>query len=108
MPWRPLDKGEPDLPRPLFRSLEAVAAEFGMSGTDHLALVFGGWDEVVGPAIAAHAEPISLNDGVLVVSVDHPSWVTQLRMLSPKIIAALDQRAGTAVANEIVFRVARS
>lgn len=108
MPWRPLNQSEPDLPRSISRSLAAVAADMGMSGTDHLATVFGGWEDVVGAAIAAHAQPISLSDGVLSVSVDHPSWVTQLRMLSPKILSALEERAGTTVATEIVFKVSRS
>jgi predicted nucleic acid-binding Zn ribbon protein len=51
--------------------------------------VFGRWEELVGPAIAAHAHPVSLSHGVLVIGTDQPGWATQLRFLGPDLLQRL-------------------
>jgi predicted nucleic acid-binding Zn ribbon protein len=51
--------------------------------------VFARWDEAVGAEVAAHAQPAALRDGCLVVTVDHPTWATQLRFLEADLLAKL-------------------
>ena len=67
--------------------------------------VFGLWAEAVGPSVAAHAEPISLDDGCLVVAVDQPAWATQLRYLEPQVRARLTEALGAEVVTSIEVRV---
>jgi predicted nucleic acid-binding Zn ribbon protein len=68
-------------------------------------LVFSHWEEAVGPAIADHATPLSLRDGVLVVGVGEPAWATQLRFLERQILDRLRDAAGADVATRIEVRV---
>ena len=73
-------------PRPVRDSLEGLARRLGAPTASALGAVFSRWEEAVGPTIAAHARPVSLTDGVLVVAVDQPGWATQLRYLSTDLL----------------------
>ena len=46
------------------------------------ATVFGAWERVVGPDIAAHSRPVKLEDGELTVEAESTAWATQLRLLA--------------------------
>jgi predicted nucleic acid-binding Zn ribbon protein len=85
-------------PIPLSSSLDDVVREVGG--------LFGRWDEVVGAQIAAHARPVRLDDGVLVVEVDEPAWATQMTMLSATVRERLDAVVGVSV-DRLEVRVAR-
>ena len=86
-------------------SLDRISRSLGGSAPDVLSTVFAHWEEVVGPAIADHANPLSLRDGVLVVSVPEPAWATQLRFLERRILERLREAAGQDVAARIEVRV---
>jgi predicted nucleic acid-binding Zn ribbon protein len=45
-------------------------------------LVFARWEELVGAELAAHSQPMRLQDSTLVVGADHPAWATRARMES--------------------------
>jgi predicted nucleic acid-binding Zn ribbon protein len=92
-------------PRPVSDGLEQLARRLGAPSAASLGAVFAHWEETVGEAIAAHARPVSLNDGVLVVAVDEPGWATQLRYLSTDLIRRLSDVAGDGVVGRIEVRV---
>jgi predicted nucleic acid-binding Zn ribbon protein len=92
-------------PRPVRDSLEHLARRLGAPTASALGAVFSQWDEAVGPSIAAHARPVSLADGVLVVVVDQPGWATQLRYLSADLLRRLADVAGEGVVGRIDIRV---
>ncbi len=48
------------------------------------------WVNMVGPAIARHAQPRTLRGGRLLVIVDSPAWMQQLSLLKPDIIGKLN------------------
>lgn len=48
--------------------------------------LFSRWPEIVGIKIARHARPLIWRGDVLVVAVDHPTWITELRMMEPEIL----------------------
>ena len=66
------------------------------------------WDEVVGAGVAAHARPVGVDDGRLLVVVDHPGWATQLRFLTTTILQRLATVAGADVVRSIDVRVRSS
>lgn len=70
---------------------------------DHLAVhaVTGRWDEIAGPAVAAHSHVESFTDGVLTVRCDSTAWATQLRMLVPQLLARLSDEAGAGVVRRV-------
>jgi predicted nucleic acid-binding Zn ribbon protein len=92
-------------PRPVKDSLEHLARRLGAPTATSLGAVFSRWEEAVGPTVAAHARPVSLSDGVLVVAVDQPGWATQLRYLADDLLARLGEVAGEGVVGRIDIRV---
>lgn len=76
-------------------------------GSATLEVIFARWEEVVGTAVAAHCRPVRLRDGVLVVSVDHPTWATQLRFLTPQLTEKVHELTGADTVSTLEIRVAR-
>jgi predicted nucleic acid-binding Zn ribbon protein len=105
-PERPeLSSGDEREPLALRDSIDAVVRSMRGTGARSLAGVFGGWDEAVGAQVAAHARPVSLVDGCLVVEVDHPGWATQLRFLETDVLQQLREVAGADEVRRIEVRV---
>jgi predicted nucleic acid-binding Zn ribbon protein len=105
--WRPLgpSRSEAD-PRRLSESLDRVIKGWGSPSSGVVASVFSGWEDLVGPDIAAHATPVSLRDGRLVLMVDQPAWAAQLRFMTSDLIARLDQVVGSEKITDVHIRVA--
>lgn len=61
----------------------------GLEGAVELAEVQAHWVDVAGEAVAAHAWPTALRQGVLTVAVDHYAWAAQLRLLSSHLLDGL-------------------
>lgn len=59
------------------------------------------WPEIAGEELAAHAEPVRLHGGVLVVRVRSGAWAEQLRYLTPRLL----ERAQEIIGAERVRRV---
>jgi predicted nucleic acid-binding Zn ribbon protein len=93
-------------PRPVSASLGRIAASLGAPRPDVLHAVFSRWSEVVGGDVAAHARPVSLRDGLLVVMVDHPAWATQLGYLRGDLLRRLEEATGPGEVREVEVKVA--
>jgi hypothetical protein len=52
------------------------------------------WNEVVGPAIARKAQPLALENDVLVVAVMGDSWISALESQAAGIVSRLPARLG--------------
>ncbi len=63
------------------------------------------WSDVVGDAVANHARPRRLTDGVLTVEVDDPAWATQLKFLREQICSKLNERLGRQEVDRVDLRV---
>jgi predicted nucleic acid-binding Zn ribbon protein len=87
-------------------SLNAVAAGLGAPSSDVLSSVFGHWEALVGPEIAAHAVPTSLRDGVLVLVVDQAGWAAQLRYLTADLQRRICASTGCDAVTDVRIRVA--
>lgn len=109
MTWRPLpppgapDEGRP--PRPLGDSLDVVARDLGVPRAQALGQLFARWHELVGPAVATHARPVSLVRGALTVAVDEPAWAAQIGWLEVDLLRCFDESVGTGVVTSLVVRV---
>ncbi len=81
-------------------ALGEVASHLGAGRADVVGAVFGRWDEIVGPAVAAHVSPVRVDGVTLIVSADHPAWATQIRHLAPDILTRLTEVCGVEKALE--------
>ncbi|MGH9066664.1 MAG: DciA family protein [Acidimicrobiales bacterium] len=106
MPWRPLpSRGSEDQPRRLNESLDRLSRGLGAPPARAVGIVFSGWTDLVGPTLAAHAWPVSLTGGVLVVAVDHPSLATEVRWLAPQLLTRLGELTGDGSVSSVEIRV---
>ena len=83
-------------PRPLALALAEANREAAPATL--LARVQGYWSEVVGPAVAAEASPVSERDGTLTISCRSAGWAHELELLAPDLLerlnAALEPSSG--------------
>jgi predicted nucleic acid-binding Zn ribbon protein len=66
--------------------------------------VFGKWQEIVGPQLAAHTTPDSFDDGELVIEADSPAWATQVRLLTPQLLKRLAEELGADTVSKVRVR----
>ena len=77
---------------PLQAGLSAVLGEEQLQQLADVGRIRRRWPQVVGPMLAQHTEPLSIERGGLLVAVDHPAMAQQLRFLQQEIIRACLQR----------------
>jgi len=87
------------------RSLDRVVRGLGGTPAEVVGTLFGRWEEIVGPQIAAHARPVAVREGVLVVTVDDPAWATQVRFLEAEMLRRLVEVTGGGEITSIEVRV---
>ncbi len=63
------------------------------------------WEEVVGVAIAKHAQPKYFQRDTLVIAVDHSTWLRELTHLKPQLLSKLRGRFGDDAPRDLVFRI---
>jgi predicted nucleic acid-binding Zn ribbon protein len=104
--WRGLRPSAADCdPRPISDLLDAVTGGLGAPRAQVLSAVFAHWTRLVGPEIAAHAQPRSLRQGVLVVGADQPAWATQLRYLASDLLTRIRAETATEEISQIRITV---
>jgi predicted nucleic acid-binding Zn ribbon protein len=92
-------------PTPLSDALAEVGSELGLPEPGALAALASRWEDVVGPAVAAHARLGALRDGVLTVVVDGAPWATQLRYSEGDVVRAAGETVGRGVVRTLRVRV---
>jgi predicted nucleic acid-binding Zn ribbon protein len=103
-----MGKQDPPEPKSLKASLDRVARTLGGPDAGSLSGVFGHWADIVGPQLAAHARPLSLSSGVLVVAVSEPAWATQLTYLESELVGRFREVLGEGVVQRVEVRVRRN
>ena len=84
--------------------LARLIAARGWTETVAIGGVLGRWDQIVGPDVAQHCQPISFEDGVLTVGADSSAWATQVRLLTPNLLGLLAREVGEGTVTRIVVR----
>lgn len=92
---------DPRDPQPFGAILERLVKARGWQRPAAEATVFGAWERVVGPDIAAHSRPVKLEGGELTVEAESTAWATQLRLLAGTLLA----RIAAAVGHNVVLRL---
>jgi predicted nucleic acid-binding Zn ribbon protein len=103
-----MGKHDPPEPKSIKASLDRVARSLGGPDAGSLSGLFGRWAEIVGPQLAAHARPLSLSSGVLVVAVTEPGWATQLTYLESELLGRFRDALGEGVVERVEVRLRRN
>jgi len=88
-------------PRPVGEALAQLVQRQGWSQRLVTATLWARWDEVVGPDLARHCQPVRVAGGILVVRARSAVWATQLRYLVPGLLANLTEVLGEPVVRDI-------
>jgi predicted nucleic acid-binding Zn ribbon protein len=91
-------------PQTLDASLGRLVVERGWETDAKVGGVMGRWAAVVGPDLAAHCEPVSFEDGELVVAASSTAWATQLRLLAPSLVRRLCEEAGEDLVTQVTVQ----
>lgn len=81
--------------------LSGATGRLGIPSPEATGRVWSAWKDIVGPAVAAHAEPTSLRDGVLRVRADSPAWATEIGYLAEDIRSRANAVTGRALVAEV-------
>ena len=91
-------------PQPLSAALDGLLADQGWQTQAAVGSVFGRWDQLVGPDVAAHTRPERFSDGELVVIADSAAWATQVRLLTSVVLRRLNTELGHGTVTRVVVR----
>ena len=59
---------------------------------DRYSSLFSGWRQIAGVDIAAHSAVKDLQNGALLIEVDHPGWVQMIRLKERSILMSIQKR----------------
>ena len=101
---RPQGRARRDDPQPLSTALDELLGEQGWRLSAAVGSVFGRWDQLVGPDVAAHTRPDRFAEGELVVIADSAAWATQVRLLAATLVRRLNTDLGHGTVTRVVVR----
>jgi predicted nucleic acid-binding Zn ribbon protein len=85
-------------PQQVGQAIAKVLSRIGASPSPQtMELVFTRWAELAGTELAAHSQPMRLQNSTLIVGADHPAWATRARMESEQILANARQLGDTTI-----------
>lgn len=82
-------------PRPASEAFRVVRES--VAPQTPLGLAQARWEEIVGPAIAAAAEPVAERRGELVVRCESAVWAQELDLMAPTILTRLNAELGAPI-----------
>ncbi len=73
--------------------LRQYLEEKGWTMQDPGSAVFLRWSEIAGEELAAHSQPVEIEEGTLIVDADHPGWAQMLSLRKTEILRSIKKAA---------------
>jgi predicted nucleic acid-binding Zn ribbon protein len=93
-----------DDPQRLTTAISGLLDEQGWRLAAAAGSMFGRWDEIVGPELAAHTKPDGFADGELTITADSTAWATQVRLLAGTLVRRLNTELGDGAVQRVNVR----
>lgn len=90
---------------PVGEALQRVARAIGMEGPLQAIEILRVWPRAVGRPIAAHARPVRLRGGRLLVHVTDSAWLHQLSLMRREIVRTVNEHLGVPAVRELTLRI---
>jgi predicted nucleic acid-binding Zn ribbon protein len=104
---RPRDRKK-DKPRPIGDALSSYLEKSGLARRVEQAAVIPEWPSLVGAQIAQVTEPLSIaRDGTLFVAVKTNAWMTELSLMEPQLLSAINAKASRPRVSKIRWQMMR-
>jgi predicted nucleic acid-binding Zn ribbon protein len=89
-------------------ALSGFLAQKGLAKRVEQASAIEAWPEIVGDRIAGVTKPLSITpDGILFVAVKTNAWMTELGLMEPELLSALNARETKEKVRKIRYRLDR-
>ncbi|GGS80205.1 DUF721 domain-containing protein [Nonomuraea spiralis] len=95
------EAGDPQL---FGRAIADLLADRGWERSAAVGAVFGRWQDIVGPDLAAHTRPESFDEGEVLIAADSTAWATQVRLLARTLIRRLNEELGDGAVTKVKVR----
>ncbi len=105
--WQPFAPDVPAKPATgVDQLVPKVVKSLGLEQRLQESQVFFHWPDIVGKDIARHAQPVSLRHRLLIVAVDHPVWLQELKRYHKNLLLQkVRERIGKTAVRDIIFRI---
>ena len=104
--YEPLEKAQRVRSRSLAAVLPQVLTDFKIEQRRADVEIVRVWNQLIDPAIVAHAQPAGLNKGTLFVNVDSSAWLSEIvRYRRKEILDRLQHSFGCELIKRISFRI---
>ena len=90
-------------PRAMSENVRALLGRMGWTEHIEVASVTARWREVIGDHIADHCEPVTFDEGVLVLRASSSAWATQMQLMSGQVRHRINEEFGREVVKELRF-----
>ena len=90
-------------PRAMSDNVQALLSRMGWTEHIEVASVTARWREVIGDQIADHCEPVSFDEGALLLRASSSAWATQMQLMSGQVRHRLNEEFGREVVKELRF-----
>ena len=94
-------------PQRIDASLEKLLGNLNAPSIDVLDIIFRAWSSIVGPDLAEHTRPGSIDGDLLTVTADDPTWAAEFRWLEQEVVARLTEATGSDRIHRLQVRVSR-
>ncbi len=74
---------------PISEAMDRFMRHLKSAPVDTLTGLRTSWEEIVGPQMVGVSRPVSLTEGVLLISCDDSTWAAQLKWMEQSICAAV-------------------
>ncbi|NOY06533.1 MAG: DUF721 domain-containing protein [Chlorobi bacterium] len=88
----------------LAEALESMAQQLGLHGKIGEQMVVQQWRELVGEALANHAQVRSIRDGTMFITVEESSWRYEIHFNREALRRKINNKLGREIIKEIVVR----
>jgi predicted nucleic acid-binding Zn ribbon protein len=99
----PVPFGQGRDPRAMSENVRAFLGRMGWSEHVEVASVTARWRDVIGDQIADHCEPVTFEDGILVLRASSSAWATQMQLMSGQVRHRINEEFGREVVKELRF-----
>jgi len=81
--------------------------ERGWPSEDPYARLFRGWEEIAGPDLGVRSRVVEVENGVVMVEVDHPGWLQMLQLRKKALLEAARKAVPGARVDDLRGRTSR-
>ena len=88
-------------PKPLGGIVGQLIRSRGWKEPVAVSSVLARWDDLMGPEVSAHAQPVRFENSIVEVRCDSTAWATQLRLMQRQIVQMFDRELGAGVVSSV-------